>query len=84
MGEADTACLAIMGEIQGRSGLFYSYNINPNIIMGEIQGRFYNDMNKDFKGHGFDDCCNCCVSFILTPRIRYSYYSYCSVTEKPG
>ena len=64
VGEADTACLAIMGEIQGRSELFYSYNINPNIIMGEIQGRFYNDMNKDFKGHGFDDCCNCCVSFI--------------------
>ena len=64
MGEADTACLAIMGEIQGRSGLFYSYNINPNIIMGEIQGRFYSDMNKDFKRRGFDDCCNCCMSSI--------------------
>ena len=50
MGEADTACLAIMGEIQGRSEVFYSSNINPNIIMGEIQGRFYSDMNKDFMG----------------------------------
>ena len=31
VGEADSACQAIMGEIQGRSELFYSFNINPNL-----------------------------------------------------
>ena len=31
VGEVDSACQAIMGEIQGRSELFYSFNINPNM-----------------------------------------------------